>query len=63
MISFVLNEQDISTDLSPGLILLDFIRYHRRLMGTKCGCREGDCESLYGPRRVRWRIIMSGIAP
>lgn len=25
------------------MVLLDFIRYHRHLMGTKIGCREGDC--------------------
>ncbi|MEZ5007018.1 MAG: FAD binding domain-containing protein [Chitinophagales bacterium] len=23
--------------------MLDFIRYHKRLTGTKIGCREGDC--------------------
>ena len=23
--------------------MLDFIRYHQHLMGTKIGCREGDC--------------------
>ena len=40
---FWLNNQKISTDQPPGLPLLDFIRYHRHLMGTKCGCREGDC--------------------
>ena len=25
------------------MVLLDFIRYHQHLMGTKIGCREGDC--------------------
>lgn len=25
------------------MVLLDFIRYHRHLYGTKIGCREGDC--------------------
>ncbi|KAI9452620.1 molybdopterin binding aldehyde oxidase/xanthine dehydrogenase [Russula earlei] len=25
------------------MLLLDFVRYHRRLTGTKIGCREGDC--------------------
>lgn len=29
--------------MAPGLTLLDFIRYHKNLMGTKIGCREGDC--------------------
>ena len=43
MIRFILNEKEIATDLSPGLTLLDFIRYHQHLTGTKIGCREGDC--------------------
>ncbi|MGZ8559550.1 MAG: 2Fe-2S iron-sulfur cluster-binding protein [Chitinophagaceae bacterium] len=43
MIRFILNEKAISTDLPPGTLLLDFIRYHQHLMGTKIGCREGDC--------------------
>jgi len=25
------------------MVLLDYIRYHKHLMGTKIGCREGDC--------------------
>src|SRR5687767_9269994 len=43
MIELVLNNQDISTDLPPGSTLLDFVRYHKNLKGTKIGCREGDC--------------------
>ena len=43
MIRFLLNETLIETELPPGTVLLDFIRYHRQLMGTKIGCREGDC--------------------
>ena len=43
MIRFILNEKEISTDLPPGELLLDFIRYHEHLIGTKIGCREGDC--------------------
>ena len=43
MIRFILNEKTVSTDLPPGTVLLDFIRYHQHLMGTKIGCREGDC--------------------
>lgn len=42
-ISFLLNEKLISTDLPSGTVLLDFIRYHQHLKGTKIGCREGDC--------------------
>ncbi|MCW3094051.1 MAG: (2Fe-2S)-binding protein [Ferruginibacter sp.] len=43
MIQFILNQKEISTGLPKGMLLLDFIRYHQRLTGTKIGCREGDC--------------------
>ena len=43
MVNFILNQNSISTPLPKGLLLLDFIRYHQRLTGTKIGCREGDC--------------------
>ncbi|HUR65619.1 MAG TPA: FAD binding domain-containing protein [Chitinophagaceae bacterium] len=43
MIQFILNNKPIATDLPPGMVLLDFIRYHQHLTGTKIGCREGDC--------------------
>jgi xanthine dehydrogenase small subunit len=43
MTRFILNQQTISTDLPPGLPLLDFVRYQQHLKGTKIGCREGDC--------------------
>ena len=43
MINFILNTENISTELSPGIPLLDFIRREERLTGTKESCREGDC--------------------
>lgn len=43
MISFLLNRKKIVTQQKPGMTLLDFIRYDQHLMGTKIGCREGDC--------------------
>ncbi len=43
MTRFILNDKEIETALPSGMVLLDFIRYHRHLMGTKIGCREGDC--------------------
>jgi xanthine dehydrogenase small subunit len=43
LIRFILNEKEIATELPPGMVLLDFIRYQQQLMGTKIGCREGDC--------------------
>ena len=43
MISFILNQETIHTAVSPGMTVLDFVRYHQHLKGTKIGCREGDC--------------------
>ena len=43
MIQFILNNQTIKTSLPPGSTVLDLVRYHKRLMGIKIGCREGDC--------------------
>lgn len=43
LIHFILNEKETVTDLPSGMVLLDFIRYHQHLTGTKIGCREGDC--------------------
>ncbi|MBC6697763.1 FAD binding domain-containing protein [Hymenobacter puniceus] len=43
MLDFYLNDQRISTAEPAGSALLDFIRYHEQLKGTKIGCREGDC--------------------
>ncbi|TCJ19621.1 2Fe-2S iron-sulfur cluster binding domain-containing protein [Flaviaesturariibacter flavus] len=43
MIRFLLNDSEVQTDLAAGSTLLDFVRYHKRLTGTKIGCREGDC--------------------
>ena len=43
MIRFILNNEEIQTDKTPGTTVLDFVRYHKDLKGTKIGCREGDC--------------------
>jgi xanthine dehydrogenase small subunit len=43
LIRFLLNDKEVVTELPPGTVLLDLIRYHQHLTGTKIGCREGDC--------------------
>jgi xanthine dehydrogenase small subunit len=43
LIRFLLNDKEVTTNLPSGTVLLDLIRYHQLLMGTKIGCREGDC--------------------
>lgn len=43
LLKFILNNEDVGTSLPPGMPLLDFIRYHQHLTGTKAGCNEGDC--------------------
>jgi xanthine dehydrogenase small subunit len=43
MLQFILNDKLIHTDLPSGSTVLDLVRYNKRLMGTKIGCREGDC--------------------
>ncbi len=43
MISFLLNDTLVESTAHEGTVLLDIIRYHQHLPGTKIGCREGDC--------------------
>ena len=43
MISFILNDKNYTTKLSPGAVTLDLLRKEAGLTGTKEGCREGDC--------------------
>ena len=43
MIQFILNNQLVNATQASGSTILDYIRYHKRLVGTKIGCREGDC--------------------
>ena len=40
---FFLNEREVRTTEYPGMPVLDYLRKRERLMGTKEGCREGDC--------------------
>ena len=69
MISFILNNQLIETEQPSGMVLLDFIRYEMHLMGTKAGCREGDCgactvlEGVLEGDEVRYKSIVSCLTP
>lgn len=40
---FILNNEEIITAEPPGTLLLDFLRVNKRFVGTKEGCKEGDC--------------------
>src|SRR5215831_17238471 len=43
-IRFTLNDRTVElSDVSPMTTLLDWLRDHRGLKGTKEGCAEGDC--------------------
>jgi xanthine dehydrogenase small subunit len=69
MIKFILNNQTIETDLPKGATVLDFVRYHKNLKGTKIGCREGDCGActiLVGElsdEKVKYRSQTSCLMP
>ena len=69
MIQFILNNKLIKTSINSGITLLDFIREHQQLKGTKIGCREGDCGActvLVGTSNgdeVNYQSITSCISP
>ncbi len=69
MLTFILNNEDVSTDMPQGVTVLDFVRYYKDLKGTKIGCREGDCGActilvgeLIGDK-VRYRSMTSCLMP
>ncbi len=69
MITFILNNQTIETEMPAGVTVLDFVRYYKNLKGTKIGCREGDCGActvlvgeLVGDA-VRYRSMTSCLMP
>ncbi|MBL7952807.1 MAG: FAD binding domain-containing protein [Flavobacteriales bacterium] len=43
MIRFILNDTLVESTAPEGTVMLDILRYHEQLKGTKIGCREGDC--------------------
>src|SRR3954463_14810588 len=66
---FILNDETITSDLRPGSTVLDLVRYHKNLKGTKIGCREGDCGActvLVGELvddEVKYRSMTSCLMP
>jgi xanthine dehydrogenase small subunit len=69
LIKFILNNKNIATNLPPGMVLLDFVRYHQHLTGTKVGCNEGDCGActmLTGELKnneLQYRALTSCLTP
>lgn len=66
---FILNDREVSTSESPGTLVLDFLRRQERLVGTKEGCKEGDCGAcvvLLGElagKEVCYKPVTSCLAP
>jgi xanthine dehydrogenase small subunit len=66
---FILNEEEVCIALSRGTVLLDFIRNHKRLTGTKVGCAQGECGTctvLSGSLEehgIRYRAVASCLTP
>ena len=69
MVTFILNNEKISTSKAAGSPLLDFIRHDMGLTGTKTGCREGDCGActvLMGSEEkgtVSYKSVVSCLTP
>lgn len=42
-IKFILNNEKVELEIDPSLRLIDVIRNHFKLTGTKEGCGEGSC--------------------
>ena len=72
---FILNQDDVVCQQSPGLLVLDYLRQHARLVGTKEGCKEGDCGACvvlvgelaavgeFGGGQVRYQPMTSCLMP
>ena len=42
-VSLTVNGRDVSADIDPRTLLVDFLREHRRLTGTHVGCDTSQC--------------------
>jgi xanthine dehydrogenase small subunit len=68
-IRFIMNDRQVETLLPPGAVVLDFIRQQQRLLGTKEGCKEGECGActvLLGQLKdneVQYKAVASCLLP
>ena len=68
-IEFILNAERVRTDAPAGTLVLDWLRQRKQLVGTKEGCKEGDCGAcsvLIGRlegERVRYEPVTSCLVP
>ena len=66
---FILNDLEVQAQVPQGQLVLDYLRETRRMVGTKEGCREGDCGAcvvLVGTLQegaVRYRSVTSCLMP
>ena len=68
-IKFICNRDLVTTSINPATTVLDFIRKHLHLAGTKEACREGDCgactiligEIIEG--ELKYKIVNSCLLP
>ncbi|MCK9461288.1 MAG: 2Fe-2S iron-sulfur cluster-binding protein, partial [Proteobacteria bacterium] len=69
MIRFFLNDSEVALEAEEDTILLDVLRKRLGLVGTKEGCREGDCGAcavLLGEPRdgfVLYRPVCACLVP
>lgn len=69
LIKFIVNNSLVETHISPGTVLLDFLRRDNGLAGTKEACKEGDCgacavllgENISG--KMNYKTIASCLTP
>ena len=68
-ITFILNDETITTEVAPNLVALDYLRQHRSLTGSKQGCKEGDCGACsvilgeFVENSIRYRAVTSCLLP
>ena len=66
---FILNDRDVITSEPAGILVLDYLRRREHLVGTKEGCKEGDCGAcvvLVGElvgMKVKYKPVTSCLMP